>query len=91
MSPATATPLMVNVTVGDTWMQLHLAAKPDETVAALKARALASQRIDPARAAQYEVKLGGARIVDETRTLAAAGVKNGAPLIVLARRRRPVR
>jgi hypothetical protein len=92
MTPTTApSGLTLKVTVGDTWMPLHLAAKPDETVAAVKARALASLKIDPARADGYEVKLGGARIRDEARTLSACGIKDGSAMIVLARRRRPVR
>ncbi len=83
--------MTVKVTVGDTWMPLAFSAKPDETVASLKARALASQKIDPARGPGYEVKVGGGRIADESRTLAAAGVRNGVPLIILAKHRRPVR
>ena len=93
MSPATAAPsaLTVKVTVGDTWMPLQLAAKSDETVAALKLRALANQKIAAARTGDYEVKLGGGSVRDESKTLAAAGVKNGAALIVIAKHRRPVR
>ncbi len=92
MSPAPATAGMtVKVTVGDTWMPLMMSAKPDESVASLKARALATQKIDPARGPGYEVKVGGGRIADESRTLAASGVKDGVPLIILAKHRRPVR
>ena len=81
----------LRVTVGDTWVPLVLDAAPSETVAQLKTRVLAASRIDAARAGDYEVKLGGAHLADETRTLEAAGVRSGAALIVLARRRRPVR
>ncbi len=97
MSPAmTAAPpapnaMTVKVTVGDTWMPLQFAAKADESVGSLKLRALATQKIDPANAGRYEVKLGGVRIADESRSLAAAGVKSGSAMIVLAKRRRPVR
>ncbi len=97
MSPAiTAAPpppsaMTVKVTVGDTWMPLQFAVKSDETVASVKLRALATQKIDSAQAGRYEVKLGGVRIADESRSLAAAGVKSGAAMIVLAKRRRPVR
>jgi hypothetical protein len=41
--------------------------------------------------AGYMVKYRGAQLLDEQRTLAEAGVVSNAPLIVMARRRRPVR
>jgi hypothetical protein len=89
MSPATALPL--RVTVGDTWVPLPMDAAPSETVAQVKARALTASGIDAARAGEYEVKMGGALLPDERRTLEALEVKPGTALIVLARRRRPVR
>lgn len=83
--------MTVRVTVADTWTPVVLAASPDEPVAALKLRALGSQGIAAQRAASYEVKLGGGVIRDETRTLAAAGVKDLSSLVLLSRHRRPVR
>ena len=83
--------LPLRVTVGDTWLPLALEAAPNETVAQVKAQALAACGINAARAGDYEVKRGGARLPDERRTLEALGVKPGTALIVLARRRRPVR
>lgn len=91
MSAAATGSLPLRVTVGDTWMPLEIDAAPNETVAQVKARALAASGIDAARAGDYEVKLGGARLPDERRTLEALEVKPGTALIVLARRRRPVR
>jgi hypothetical protein len=72
-------------------MPLVLRVSPDDTVAAVKARALEAQGIAATRHARYEVKLGGALLRDESRTLAACGARAGAPLVVLSRRRRPVR
>jgi hypothetical protein len=72
-------------------MPLPVDAAPNETVGQVKVRALATSGIDQARAGEYEVKLGGALLPDERRTLEALGVKPGSALIVLARRRRPVR
>jgi hypothetical protein len=83
--------LPLRVTVGDTWVPLTIEAAPNETVGQVKARALTACGIDAARAGEYEVKLGGARLPDERRTLEALEVKPGTALIVLARRRRPVR
>jgi hypothetical protein len=42
-------------------------------------------------ASDYLIKYRGAALVDESQSLAAAGLVPNAPLIVLARRRRPVR
>jgi hypothetical protein len=83
--------LAVKVTVADTWQSLHLVVPGDETVAALKARALSAYAVDPDRAPLYEVKFGGAQVRDESRTLQELGVPDGAALVVLARRRRAVR
>lgn len=83
--------MTVRVTLGDSWTPLALAVSADETVAALVARALAAARFDPARAADYEVKFGGGLVRDTGRTLRDVGVTHGAALVVVARRRRPVR
>lgn len=86
-----ATTMTVRVTVGDTWQQLPLEAEPDETVANLKVRALEASRIPIDRAAAYEAKFGGALVRDESVSLGVLGAVDGSALVVLARRRRPVR
>lgn len=83
--------MTVRVTVADTWQTVPVAAGAGDSAAAVKGKALAAAHIDPARAACYEVKIGGALVKDESQTLASLGVKDGAPLVVLSRRRRPVR
>lgn len=88
---AAVTTLILRVTVGDTWTPLRMEASPEEEVAAVKARALAAFHFAPARAEGYEVKHGGALVPDESLSLQAAGIGDGAALVVLARRRRPVR
>jgi hypothetical protein len=72
------------------WDVVALAARPEMTVAEVKAAALARAiggRIDPQ---SYEVKYRGAA-VDDARTLGDLAVPDGAPMIVLPARRRPVR
>ena len=91
MTPAVAGPMTVRVTVADAWQTFALEAGLGESAASLKLRALASARIDASRAALYEMKLGGALVRDESRPLAGLGVRTGASLVVLSRRRRPVR
>ena len=83
--------MALKVTLGDTWRSLHLAAAPEDTVAQVKVRSLAAEAVDEGRAGDYEVKFGGALVRDESRSLAAAGIPDGAALVVLARRRRAVR
>ena len=56
----TSTMLALRVTVGDTWTPLAMEASPEETVAALKARALRAFHFEEGRAEAYEVKNGGA-------------------------------
>ena len=81
----------VRVTVADGWQTVALDVTSDETVARLKGRALATQRIGPDRADRYEVKFGGARVRDESRTLGSLGIRTGSAFIVLSSRRRAVR
>lgn len=82
--------LPVRVTVQDVWDEVHLELPPSTPVAELKRRALeiARRAGDPAR---FTVKYRGAEVLDEQRTLAEVGVVRNAPLIVLPKRRRPVR
>lgn len=82
--------LPVRVMVQDAWDELAVEAPRGSTVAELKAQALATARVrrDPA---QYVIKFRGAELTDESLTLEAVGLVPNAALIVLPRRRRPVR
>lgn len=91
MIAAVAGPMTVRVTVADAWTTFAVAVGAGESAAALKQKALRSAHIDGARAAGYEVKFGGALVRDESKPLAELGVRDGASLVVLSRRRRPVR
>lgn len=83
-------PVAVRVTVLDTWEEFPLATSSATTVTDLKRQALASARISrPAEA--YLVKYQGAELPEGDTTLAAAGVRPNGALIVLRRRRTPVR
>lgn len=83
--------LRVRVWVTDVWdvVELHLA--PHSTVAELKATALAAATGRREDRAGHVVKYRGALVPDEGQTLAALGVPDGAPLIVLPAQRQPVR
>ena len=82
--------LRLRVRVQEAWNEVALELPADTSVADMKARAQAHFRIrrEPD---ETVVKFRGAEIIDETQTLAEAGIVPNAALIVLPRRRRPVR
>lgn len=82
----------VRVMVTDVWDQVFLAVQPGLTVAELKRQAL-TQALKRAavRPDDYVVKFRGARVLDESVTLAALGVVANSPFIVLPARRQAVR
>ena len=80
----------VRVMVSDAWDSVTLDVPPSTPLGDVKREALTRTRVrgDPAA---YLLKFRGAELDDETRSLEEAGVPANAPLIVLLRRRRPVR
>ena len=81
--------LPVRVMVTDAWDEVPLQLPSSTTLGELKRQALEATRVthDPAG---YLVKYRGAEVADQ-QSLAEAGVVPNAGLIVLARRRQPVR
>lgn len=86
------TALTVRVWVPAVWDTVELTVSPETTVADLKRQALTGATgrplLDPS---SYQVKFRGARVFDETQTLAALHAPDHAPFIVLPNRRQPVR
>jgi hypothetical protein len=82
--------LPVRVMVQDAWDEVRLDLPPGTPLSELKRRALEATRVtrDPGL---YLLKFRGAELQDESRSLAEAGVVANGALIVLPRRRRPVR
>jgi hypothetical protein len=80
----------VRVMVEDVWDEVWLELPPETPVGEIKRQALALTRVkrDPS---EYVLKYRGAELSDESRTASAAGLVPNAALIVLSRRRRPVR
>jgi hypothetical protein len=76
--------------VEDVWDDVRLELPAETPVGEIKRQALALTRVkrDPS---QYVLKYRGAELSDESRTLSAAGLVPNGALIVLPRRRRPVR
>ncbi|MFN8652755.1 MAG: EsaB/YukD family protein [Gemmatimonadales bacterium] len=82
--------LPVRVMVQDAWDRVALELPATTTVQELKQKALGLTR-QAGKPEDYQVKFRGAAVLDEGRSLAEAGVVPNAELIVLPRRRRPVR
>jgi hypothetical protein len=85
-----STTLPVRVMVQDAWDEVMLELPSSTPLAELKRQALAATRVttDPAG---YLLKFRGAELDDESRSLAEAGLVPNGALIVMPRRRRPVR
>ena len=82
--------LPVRVMVQDVWDAVALDLTGATPLAEVKRRALEATRVmrDPAG---YVLKFRGAELQDESESLAQAGVVPNGALIVLPKRRRPVR
>ncbi len=82
--------LPLRVMVQDVWDEVAIAMDGSHSVSELKLAALTRARVvrDPS---QYAVKYRGAEILNEAASLEQAGIVPDANLIVLPRRRRPVR
>jgi hypothetical protein len=82
--------LPLRVMVHDVWDEVKLDVPASTSVGEVKRLALARARVtrDPDA---FLVKYRGAEMQDEGRSLAEEGILANAPLIVLSRRRRPVR
>jgi hypothetical protein len=76
--------------VEDVWDEVFLELPDELPVSEVKRQALELTRVraDPS---EYVLKFRGAEVSDESVSLANAGLVPNAALIVLARRRRPVR
>lgn len=82
--------LTLRVEVPELWDVVRLVAPSSERVQAVKVAALAV--LDPrGDARDFVVKLGGAEVRDERRSVAEVGARNGSTFLITHRRRRPVR
>jgi hypothetical protein len=82
--------LAVRVMVEDAWDEVFLELPGSTPLAELKRQALelTHTKRDPSN---YLLKYRGATLSDESRSMADAGLVQNGVLIVLSRRRRPVR
>jgi len=82
--------MLVRIMVHEAWDEVKLDLSAATSVAAAKQRALELTHVDQP-ADIFEVKYRGGSILDESVSLRDAGVVPNAGLIVLRRRRSPVR
>jgi hypothetical protein len=82
--------LPLRVTVEDVWGEVLLELSDQLPVSEVKRQALELTRIKR-NPSEYVLKFRGAELSDESESLAEAGLVPNGALIVLARRRRPVR
>ncbi len=82
--------LPLRVMVEDAWDQVRLDLPATTPLAEVKRQALQATRVTGNPDA-YLLKFRGAELEDESRSLAEAGLVPNGALIVLRRRRRPVR
>jgi hypothetical protein len=80
----------LKVMVHESWDAVPLEVDPQISAAELKSLALA-KACATLHSDHCEIKFRGALVRDESRSLAGLGVTAGAQLIVLPRRRLPVR
>ena len=75
----------------EVWDVVDVDVTPGSTFGDVKAACLAEALGRPVNPADYDLKYRGALVLDEGQTLAARDVPDGAPMVVLPARRRPVR
>ncbi len=82
--------LRLRVMVQDVWDEVPLDLPPGTSLAELKRAALDATKVrrDPD---EYVLKFRGFELLDESRSLADAGLVSNGAVIVLPRRRRPLR
>ncbi len=82
--------LPVRIMVQEVWDQVALDLQPGASIDEVKRRALALTHA-PGEPGDFGVKFRGAEILDERKSLAETGVVANSSLIVVPRRRWPVR
>ena len=83
--------LTLRVTIPESWDTLRLEVAPSVSVREVKLAALAAMLADTASADAFVCKLAGFEVLDESLSVAAAGLRDGSTLLVTYRLRRPVK
>jgi hypothetical protein len=83
-------PVAVRVKVEDAWDEVFLELPDGTPLSELKRQALELTHVTR-NPSEYLIKYRGAAVSDETRSLAQMGLVPNSAVIILAKRRRPVR
>lgn len=83
--------LHLRVQVASIWDAVRVDVTPDATVRDVKIAVLDQLVPDSFPSDQYVVKLRGLEVLDENAPVTDAGARDGSILLILDRRRRPVR
>jgi hypothetical protein len=83
--------ITIRVEMPEVWDVVAIVVAPSEAVISVKVRALAALFPEGHNESNFVVKLRGWEILDETASLADAGVIDGSILLLTHRRRRAVR
>jgi len=83
--------ITIRVEMPEVWDVVAIVVAPGESVITVKVRALAALFPEGQNESNFVLKLRGWEILDETASLADAGVIDGSILLLTHRRRRAVR
>ena len=90
VAPENAPAITIRVEMPEVWDVVRIVAEPTQPVIDVKKAALAA--LSPGAAPEeMVVKLRGWEILDEMASLADSGIVDGSILVMMFRRRRPVR
>ncbi|MGH7671072.1 MAG: hypothetical protein ACRENQ_16430 [Gemmatimonadaceae bacterium] len=83
--------ITIRVEMEAVWDAIRIEVPPSASVVAVKKRALEALFPEAEYHEDFVAKLGGWEILNEYESLSAAGVKDGSILLLMHRRRRPLR
>lgn len=91
LSTAESGALTIRVEAADLWDAVRVVADPETTVSEVKERVALELYPNQGFLDELVLKLRGWEILDESQTLAKAGIVDGSIVLLAHRRRRPVR
>jgi hypothetical protein len=91
LGPGAEKVLHIRVQIADLWDSVRVDVPADESVISVKRAALDALYPDGVDVDAIVAKLHGFEILDESVSLAAAGIRDGSILLLLNRRRQPVK
>jgi hypothetical protein len=91
LGDATNATMHIKVQAAELWDTVRVDASPSESVLAAKLAALSAFYPDGIDADEFVTKLHGFEILHEDESLQAVGVRDGSTLLLIRRRRRPVK